>query len=214
MKSKDLFYCESAINELPTYMKQWIKKTIKKLPINVPIRRNCMTGSGVNRECHFNSRALKRIYGGGVLTGFLIQQTFDGYALTSHSVWVTPEGKAVDVTAHNYSKLNTHVIFIPLYSCDDLKRINTIIIPMKYKKYGIIVDCHDERANSMIAKDSNLELLQGGGIKVPSSRFDSYLLELPVQHEVTDSKLANRAHFSIKSKYSNKHFEEIFRERV
>ena len=38
MKSKDMFYCESAINDLPTHMKQWIKKNIN-LYKNYPYKK-------------------------------------------------------------------------------------------------------------------------------------------------------------------------------
>jgi hypothetical protein len=214
MKSKDLFYCESAINDLPTYMKQWINKHINKIPIKVPVRRNCMTGSGINRGCHYNSRALKRVYGGGVLTGFMIENVIGIYSLTSHSVWVIPEGKAVDVTANNYSSTNNYSVFIPIYSCDALKRLNTIIIPNDYKKFGITVDCHDHMANSIIAKNANLKLTQDGCIEVPSSAFNSNLMEFPAQNEIPDLTLKLKAFFSIKSKYTNKSFEEIFDERV
>lgn len=81
--------------------------------IEVPIRRVGMTGSGKNNVCHSNVCNLVKYYGGSRLFGYIVNpvQEFIGFThMISHSVWITPEENFADVTAHNYSKDNSHQV--------------------------------------------------------------------------------------------------------
>ena len=66
----------------------------------------------------------------------------------------------------------------------------------------------------IFAKNANLKLTQDGCIEVPSSAFNSNLMEFPAQNEIPDLTLKLKAFFSIKSKYTHNSFEEIFDQRV
>jgi hypothetical protein len=62
-----------------------------------------LTGSGINHDCHWNVIKLVKRYGGKRVTGFLVQEDLGGVIFNSHSVWLTPENKLVDVTNHGCS---------------------------------------------------------------------------------------------------------------
>ena len=107
MKMKN-YGCEKAINcELP----RWVRKVIKKMKMNdpliVPIRQSGMTSTGKEMFCHSNVDVLVREYGGERMLGYMVHKplemnrdviTEDIACLVPHSVWITPEGKMVDVT--------------------------------------------------------------------------------------------------------------------
>ena len=75
--------------------------------IDIPVRRKGLTGSGKYNQCHSNVSNLVHYFGGQKVCGYIKNpfQNFFGFThYISHSVWVTPEGKFADVTAHHYSK--------------------------------------------------------------------------------------------------------------
>lgn len=69
--------------------------------IEIPIRKNGLTGSGEISECHGNVDLLVRTYGGKSVLGFSYEIHEDFIKFYSHTVWETPEGKIVDVTYHH-----------------------------------------------------------------------------------------------------------------
>ncbi|MDP7280507.1 MAG: hypothetical protein QGG39_11580 [Candidatus Poribacteria bacterium] len=82
---------------------RWILRKIKRLelnpPLKVPMRQNGMTSTGKPLMCHPNVAQLVHKYGGERMIGYMIWSTGDfTFYLASHSVWITPEGKMVDVT--------------------------------------------------------------------------------------------------------------------
>jgi hypothetical protein len=109
-------------------------KMLKQLRIenifDVPIRRNCMTGSGQKNQCHKNVGLLNEKYGGKTALGFALFYDSQNYNhiskidypyfdIVSHSCWITPEGKLVDVTlGHND---DDYVLFAPIKIFDGKK---------------------------------------------------------------------------------------------
>ena len=73
----------------------------------VKVRRNCLTGSGKSNMCHHNVTSLVSVYRGHRVVGFIptpeVRNNTRGWTFHGHSVWLTPEGKMVDVTAHNFT---------------------------------------------------------------------------------------------------------------
>lgn len=112
----DKFGCADARADLPPYVHQFLTNTaLLQNVIGVPIRRNCFSASGQELECHSNVLNLVHVYGGTRIGGFAVLVKDDNSTyFQSHSVWCTPEGKAVCVTAVNYPMGRTHVPFIPL----------------------------------------------------------------------------------------------------
>ena len=107
--------CEFADDLLSPNIKSWLVKFNFKNTLKVPFRTNGMTSSGYKYKCHQNVLNLVNAYGGKRLGGYAVCIDHDDDAgadtvqFLSHSVWVTPEGIAVDVTPSNkYS-------FDPLY---------------------------------------------------------------------------------------------------
>ena len=111
------FQCEHAnTNDLP-YVQ--IRK-VKGLGLNllrVPIRMNGISSKGQHLKCHANVKKIVRKYGGQRLIGHTIKLYDDGsFETYHHSVWVTPEGKAVDICKANVTPDELekgYILFIP-----------------------------------------------------------------------------------------------------
>mgnify|MGYP003344311054 CR=1 FL=1 len=75
-----------------------------KNALNVPVRYKGLTSSGIQLMCHWNVINLVYHYGGYRLGGYCVQRCPDlGITFFQHhSVWVTPENRAVCVTSENY----------------------------------------------------------------------------------------------------------------
>jgi len=82
-----------------------VERGLKKLGLgtrflSVPKRKRGLTSSGIKSECHRNVALLTKTFGGKHVKGFSCSwKTGSGptivYKFIFHSVWVTPEGKAV-----------------------------------------------------------------------------------------------------------------------
>lgn len=117
--------CESANIDLPKKVVRFLRTQKLTNPIVVPCRQNGLTSSGTRNECHQNVTRLVVAFGGKALRGYAISVRKDrqpfGLKLKGqpyldiifHSVWITPEGKAVDVTTYGSGKKES-IIFIPL----------------------------------------------------------------------------------------------------
>jgi hypothetical protein len=133
---KILEYKSDAINTYNCEVIKDIDLSIKKkldrsgfgsFIIKVPVRKKGMTGSGKSNECHLNCELLVKRYGGSVLRGMLIEQIKKNginFSLLFHSIWITPENNAVDVTANNFAENPDFVYFIPLQIQNPRKNIN------------------------------------------------------------------------------------------
>ena len=174
-----IYGCETALIKFPLSTQMWLNKQGFSTPIHVPVRRNCMTGSGIAQQCHSNVLQLVEIYGGHRLGGYVvnIDHDEDGKEFTifiSHSVWVTPEGKAVDVTAHNFTDEKT-VLFIPKYKETGFENVLLdFVLPKHFVKDGVLVNIGDEN-NFQLAVENGLEFVQFeenmSFVRLPSSRF-------------------------------------------
>lgn len=96
----------------------WLGKVFRSEIIQVEVRHKGMTGSGYQSECHDNVCALVQVYGGHRVGGFIVSDdTHIGdercLELVYHSIWLTPEGQLVDVTANNFTD-ESHVNFMPV----------------------------------------------------------------------------------------------------
>jgi hypothetical protein len=109
--------CEFADDLLSPIIKSWLVKNNFKNTLKVPFRKNGMTSSGYQYKCHQNVHNLVKAYGGKRLGGYAvcIDDDADAVQFLSHSVWVTPEGNAVDVTPSNdYSFDPLYLHFLPV----------------------------------------------------------------------------------------------------
>jgi len=144
---------------VPQFVRRFVHKMGLDETIRVPIRTNGLTGSGLYRRCHQNvSGLVKRIGGkrlqGYIVTGFQIDEGFGKLiSFIHHSVWITPEGKCVDVT-NNYEDRNLltedtiirkgdkeYILFVPigLGTLDELGvSINEVVITRRWEKEGVI----------------------------------------------------------------------------
>ena len=120
----DTYKCE-VVKNLNLKVKNKLNRSgIGCFVIKVPVRKNGMTGSGFKKECHVNSALLVKKYGGNVLREYLLLLSENNiFSLFFHSVWVTPEGFAVDVTANNFSNTPDFVYFIPLCLIDKNRKV-------------------------------------------------------------------------------------------
>lgn len=127
-------YKSDAINTYNCEIKKDIDLSIKRkldksgfgsFIINVPVRKKGMTGSGKSNECHKNCDLLVKRYGGSVLRGMVIRQSNSSkdFSLIFHSIWITPENNAVDVTANNFPFNLDFLYFIPLQIQNPKKNI-------------------------------------------------------------------------------------------
>ena len=85
-----------------------------KFILEVPKRTTGMTAFGKAHACHTNCQALLYEIGGKILRGYALQEEGDMIQFMFHSVWVSPEGKAVCVTRYGIDDPE-FVRFIPLY---------------------------------------------------------------------------------------------------
>jgi len=131
--------------ELPSYLNKVISKMRLPNPIKVPIRKRGMTSSGKEMCCHKNVSTLTEVYEGKRMMGYLIGKTDDRIDLFSHSVWMTPENKLVDVTRKTKEQNSFHPnqndldyqYFIPLLVITDKELVlKDMTIDKNYKRDG------------------------------------------------------------------------------
>jgi len=88
---------------VPQYVRRFVDKMGLGEMIRVPIRTKGLTGSGMRKECHCNVVGIVKIFEGQILRGYSVSMFKNGHvSLLYHSVWITPEGKCVDIT-NNYN---------------------------------------------------------------------------------------------------------------
>lgn len=216
MKNNNLYNCESAVNDLPMFAKNWIAKYIKQIPIKIPIRKNCMTGSGREGLCHWNVFELVKKYGGNRLHGFSLSIARNEYpralVLTDHSIWITPESKVVDVTEDSRAVRDDYQFFIPVSISRKNYALSTVIVPENFKKNGISVNMRDKNINKAIAEMCNFKIKDAEKftMNIPSSKFNSeFLYSFEIDLSVDNFHLSNRGHFRLPSTATGKYWQEI-----
>jgi hypothetical protein len=115
------FGCEVVKDHFPTKIEKLRKKLGLGRVLVVKRRKNGMTSSGAQHMCHSNVSKLVKHYGGRQLLGYIVFEDGDGvYDFLYHSVWITPEGIAVDVTDYGVhlqdasNDLSQSIHFIPV----------------------------------------------------------------------------------------------------
>ena len=218
-KNTNKFYgCEVARIKFQLSTQLWLQKHGFTTPIQVPVRRNCMTGSGIAQMCHSNVLQLVEIYGGYRLGGYLLDMKQDDCGnefifFVSHSILVTPEGNAVDVTAHNFTE-DDIVLFIPKYKESGYQNaLLDFALPKHIVKNGVLVNLYDEK-NDEVAAELGLDFIQFNKnwsfVRLPSSKFNYKLI-----HESTDQTNFDwkthlpKGGFTQNSKWSKKSWDEI-----
>ena len=110
----------------------------------VPHRRNGMTSSGISGNCHYNTRKLVRVYGGMEMYGYVFRRLRNEYFVFSHSCWITPEGKMVDITENGCFDIPFYPYQLhygsphPKYGIYDI-RTCMFCLTEDYKKTGVSV---------------------------------------------------------------------------
>lgn len=204
------------MNDLPMFAKNWISRYVKEIPIKVPVRKDCMTGSGQEGLCHWNVFELVKRYGGERLHGFSVSIVNSDYPraliLTDHSVWITPELKVVDVTEDSRSSRGLYQFFIPVSPLHKDHALSTVIVPENYKKSGISVNMRDKEINEGIAKICKFEIKDSikKTMNVPASKFFSELLySYEGDFNLDNFHLSNRGKFNLPSTATGKYWNEI-----
>jgi len=214
-----VYGCEVASIKFPLSTQLWLQKHGFTRPIQVPVRRNCMTGSGIAQQCHSNVLQLVEIYGGYRLGGYLLDTEYDAngneyLVFVSHSVWVTPEGNAVDVTAHNFSQ-NDFELFIPKYKESGYQNaLLDFALPKHIVKNGVLVNFNDEK-NAEKAAEHGLDFIQVNKnwsfVRLPSSKFH-YKLVHYIKNQKSNFNWKTelpKGGFTQNSKWSKKSWDEI-----
>ena len=90
-------------------------------PIKVSVRKTGKLSNGIIGKCHNNVCEVVKHLGGKQVTGYYVQRRDDieSTGLLHHSVWLSPEGKYVDVT---YGKIENRdeIYFYPQKTYDPL----------------------------------------------------------------------------------------------
>tara|TARA_B100000795_G_C22597135_1_gene359734 strand:- start:3 stop:719 length:717 start_codon:yes stop_codon:yes gene_type:complete len=98
---------------------------LMKRPVIVPVRTKGKTGMGILGQCHSNVTELVERIGGKAIRGYWLQRKKNGTmtAFIWHSIWETPEGKWVDVTASSTKNYETckELDFIPVATINPLE---------------------------------------------------------------------------------------------
>ncbi|MDP7280509.1 MAG: hypothetical protein QGG39_11590, partial [Candidatus Poribacteria bacterium] len=187
---------------------RFLRKHGLKNTISVPVRKSGLTGSGKANQCHSNVYKLVKVYGGKQLLGFGtniarsvyldgtdklpthlgFQGTPDTLKLYWHSVWITPEGKAVDVTSDDsraISYTEDAITFIPchvLTGDTDAVAKAGIVVPFKFKRKGIWLEnelVKESRIRYLwhkdpITKNDRICYMANGGFHNPSKVTGKY----------------------------------------
>ena len=120
------------------YGRAFDKMSIPKRVLKVPTRKNGLTSSGISGQCHANVGLLVQNYGGKAVQGFSVGVAQDGVELYWPCVWLSPEGKLVEVTRQ--PGFPTYTPFIPccFWTKGFVNYGANIAIPKNYKKTGIL----------------------------------------------------------------------------
>ena len=156
MKKIDNYGCENITSAMPNAYRKLMKQLDVKSILKVPKRRRGLTSSGEQNCCHGNVRKLVDVFGGCEVYGYSLcamNTTSTQVAFIPHSVWMTPEGKLVEVINSNdeyepeylwFEKVSGFTVFAPvskLYGVSQSGRTDdfTFIVHQNLKEKGIFV---------------------------------------------------------------------------
>jgi hypothetical protein len=98
---KETFGCEQLNDYIPaSQMRVFIRLGLGTRVLKVQKRKNGLTASGLPNMCHDNAALLERMFGGKWVKGYWVVKDNENHVekLIWHSVWITPEGVAIDPT--------------------------------------------------------------------------------------------------------------------
>jgi len=219
---KSIVKVSPGLDVLPPFVRRFIQQKKLPIPYLIPVRRNCLSGSGRKNECHSNSYALAKRFGGEAINGYSISvlvknHKFESIYFTDHTVWKTPENRLVDVTAHNFSEKSLG-LFAPVSSLLD----KTFIFPSfhitpDYLRTGLMVDFGHSKLNSIVRETLKVKETSVSPSRsmllIPASRMTPELFTIPWD-KFTESELADlyeTANFSLPSTATGKYWNEIIR---
>lgn len=217
--------CDFGDELLSSGVKSWLVKNNFKNTLKVPIRRNGMTGSGIKGECHGNVLNLVKAFGGKRMNGFAIRKTLIGERIITdfyrHSVWVTPENKAVDVTAHNFSKDET-THFLPMREENSLSQLPyNFGLSDDILNSGVWISHQEYSIDLRVAKIKGYKFISNSNyqsfILIPNNLFSKskFFKDLPIFYSseelITELKLSG---FTKPSSSTGKSWQKIFDEKV
>ncbi len=135
--------CE-VVKDLKRY-ESFFKKLDLRSPLWINRRDKGITGSGIPQKCHGDSFLLKKLYGGNILHGYAVSKEDKGIVLYHHSVWITPEGNAVDISTRKEHCVKRddgkmYVRFIPIteYDGSDIfTDFSQLTVPYRYQREEI-----------------------------------------------------------------------------
>jgi hypothetical protein len=209
-----------ALDCLPLFVKRFMQKNRLPIPYLIPVRRNCLSGSGKEHECHANSYALAKRFGGEAINGYSIYLRTENDELksiffTDHTVWKTPECKLVDVTAHNYTDTDLE-IFAPVSSLLKKRFIfPSVEITPDYLKNGVSFDFGCLKVNSIVREIIKVKETYASAIRstilIPASRMSHELFTLRKEQISQEclNDLYKSADFSLPSTATGKYWNEI-----
>jgi len=167
-----------------------------KKPVIVPIRTKGKTGMGIMGQCHSNVTELVEKIGGNAVRGYWLNRKKNGTmtAFIWHSVWETPEGNLVDVTASSTKHLNKEkeIQFIPV------KTINPFDEDLYYIEDFIV---HDERHKGILVRTNEDNMYK----KEPFNWFKRIIVELSGS-ESGNAFAESNIHKTYKEKYGDNVF--------
>ena len=154
---KENFDCKVVNKIYPKKLRKFLSD--KKLGgiIEVPVRQNGMTSSGINLECHSNVFKLMYTYGGSEVIGYSVHKGTDirmdkgWYLFNAHSCWLTPENKLVDVT----QKKEKFCKFLPVSKIDLSCEIELYGFGLNIKKSVVHYEEHSSQNNDNLLLEMN-----------------------------------------------------------
>jgi hypothetical protein len=132
MKKIDNYGCENITSAMPNAYRKLMKQLDVKSILKVPKRRRGLTSSGKPNHCHGNVRMLVDVFGGCEVYGYSLcamNTTSTQVAFIPHSVWMTPEGKLVEVINTKDEDDAKYIWFEKIIGC-------TVFAPVS-KLYGV-----------------------------------------------------------------------------
>ncbi|MDB2390800.1 hypothetical protein N9X12_06240 [Alphaproteobacteria bacterium] len=167
---KETFGCEQITDYIPaSQMRVFIRLGLGTRVLKVTKRKSGLTSSGLPNKCHDNVALLVKTYGGKWVKGYWVAKDNTDHVteLVWHSVWITPEGVAIDPTMCRYEMMGIKP-----------SRDFTMFIPVQTVTEKLAVSGRDMKLTEN-PKEDGVKLLRG---------FDNYHME----EWVTIAQLSHR----------------------
>ncbi len=147
----ETFGCEVVSDYIPqSQLRVFTRLGLGTRVLKVKKRQNGLTASGAPNLCHDNSALLKKTFGGRHIKGYWIVPLMEGVPslgtqMIWHSIWITPEGVAIDPTMTR-DELDGEVsrdysMFIPVAEVTEKLFVTArdFVIPHNPKEKGVLL---------------------------------------------------------------------------